>query len=166
MIRHLIIFLLPYSSLTAFQGIDKVDKINGPEDCVGIVKYIAQNFDSIDCVYVEFFLKSLSNPNCLNNTEFSESSNGLIFRLIDQKPRLFFETLFKLKENYIEHISSIIIHPVSDRIKIKQIYENIGAVEMPCDLKEKSLSFMKPTYEAYMLMIKNWEEKNKKKWPE
>jgi hypothetical protein len=49
-------------------------------------------------------------------------------------------------------------------INVVKKYETISRSNMPDDLKNKALNFLKQSYENEITMIKEWERKNNKKW--
>lgn len=140
--------------------------INKFERCTELVAFISTNFNTFDRCDLKVFLKSFTDPNCLNNAEFDEWGNETMYRIIEKRPQIFFDVLFEMTESEIGGVKKEIDHPIHDGINLIKIFENLQRTDMSKDLKEKALNIMQPAYESYKKMVRDWEEKNKIKWPD
>ena len=141
-----------------------IPQIKTYEDCVPLVGYIADHKDKISKDDLIQFFSSFSNEHCLNNVEFNEYGNEVLFSLIESNPLLFFQNLFSLNQNQIEAIKSQIDDPINDGINVIKKYETVKNADMPKDLKSKALDFLKKSYDEEKEMIKDWEKINQQKW--
>lgn len=135
-----------------------IPQIKTYEDCVPLVGYIANHKDKISKDELIQFFSSFSNDHCLNNVEFNEYGNEVLFSLIESNPLLFFQTLFSLNQNQIEAIKSQIDDPINDGINIIKKYATVKNANMPKDLKSKALDFLQKTYDEENEMIKDLEK--------
>jgi hypothetical protein len=143
---------------------EDIPKIKTDEDCVPLIDYIVEHKKGLIEGELCQFLLAFSNEKCLDNVEFSEYGNEVLFSLIDLNPSLFFKTLFSLEPKQIEAVKFHINNPVDDSINVIKKYETVKNSNMPVDLKTRSLNFMKESYEKQKSMIEDWERKNHKKW--
>jgi hypothetical protein len=112
--RHIII--ISFLIIFPIQGFSQnIPTIRTYEDCVPLTGYIANHKDSIDLDELRQFFLAFSNKNCGNNVEFSEYGNEVLFSLIDEKPIVFFQTLFSLGSDQIEALKIQINNPINDR---------------------------------------------------
>ena len=122
-------------------------QIKSFEDCVPLVSYVTNQKDALSKADLQYFLSTFSNNHCINNVEFSEYGNEVLFSLMESNPNLFFEALFSLGQGQIETIKVQINNPVDDSINVVKIYKAIESSNMHKDLKMKALNFLKEAYE-------------------
>jgi hypothetical protein len=142
----------------------KIDTINKPEDCITVVKYLQNNLNQVDLNYIKLFIKSFSDSSCINNVEFNEYGNYVLFKLIEKRPTDFFKVLFNQDIDILFSIKYQLDSPVNDGINIINVYNKVKKSNMPFNIKQKALSLLKYSYEKEIESIKNWELKNNKKW--
>jgi hypothetical protein len=154
-----ILMLIPIAGAT-----ESIPTIKTDVDCVPLIGYIVEHKNVLNEDELRQFLLAFSNEQCLENVEFSEFGNGVLFSLIELNPQLLFQTLFSLNPDQIEAVKYHINNPVDDSINVIKKYETIKNSNMPSDLKRRSLNFMQESYENQKKMIDDWERKNNKKW--
>ena len=141
-----------------------VPQIRTYEDCVPVVGYIVDRKDEVSKDDLIQFFSAFSNEQCLNNAEFSEYGNEVLFSLIESNPLLFFQTLFSLNQTQIEAIKFQIDNPIHDGINVIKKYETVKNANMPEEVKTKALDLLKKSYVQEKEMIKDWEKNNNQKW--
>ncbi len=155
-----IIFIL---LLTPLFLLSQNSKVQYPR-CLLITKYIAENIESVSKDSLNIFFEQFSLDENQNNVEFREWGNEILFEILDKKPKLFFETLFKMKSAQIKSIEDEINSPISDGINMIKLYNNVEKSSLDKKTKSKAITFIKPSYEAFKKMVGDWEKKNNKKW--
>ena len=132
--------------------------------CLNITKYVTLNIENLNHDSLLVFFNQFSIKENENNIEFSEWGNEVLFEVLEDKPELFFFTLFSMDSVAIKSIESEVNSPVHDGIDLVKIYDNVEKCSLTDDIKTRALKFVKPSYEAYKKMIEDWEKKNNQKW--
>ena len=132
--------------------------------CDSVCLCLKGNWDSLEVDCLRGFFGAFSDERCLNNVEWGEGTNELLFRLMDEKPRLFFSALFGLNKRQRAAVKEQIDNPLSDGIPIRDIYAHVRQAKMPSVLKKKSLRFLRDTLAKETKMIESWERHSGKKW--
>ena len=69
-----------------------------------------------------------------------------------------------MTDEQVRSIEGEINSPVNDGINMIALYKKIENSTLDENMKTQALNFIKPSYEAFNKMIKDWEKKNNKKW--
>lgn len=77
------------------------------------------------------------NEECSNNVEFSEFSNGILYRLLQEKTTLIITVLENTKDIDINYILSMIENPIDDGIDLKKTREIIELEQLNSELKNR-----------------------------
>jgi hypothetical protein len=88
--RTIIILLTILIFIPATGNSSDIPQIKTYEDCVPVVGYIVDHKSKVSKNDLIQFFSSISNEHCLNNAEFNEYGNEILFSLIESNPLLFF----------------------------------------------------------------------------
>jgi hypothetical protein len=137
-----------------------------PSDpCLGVVVRVDKHMSSLKEGDMRAFLQAFSDHRCENNVEFSEWGNELIFNAIEQRPYLFFSTLFKLNQKEIVIIKKEFENPINDLIDLSRSKKAVlDAPDISPDIRKRALDFIELGCNRQHNSIKEWEIKNGKKW--
>jgi hypothetical protein len=86
---------------------------------------------------IEKFLCSMDEE-CKVNTEYSEYSNDVLFKIVEQQTADFFQVFNNLPKGNRSYILFNLSHPIKD-YKIKSISEKLKTIVGPADIKEAVL---------------------------
>lgn len=124
--NHLVYKALMFFSLISFPNISIAQETSGSDKCKcnyscwpAVEK--PENLTSQDILG---FLKSLSRE-CESNVEFSETSNEVLFKILEENSELFIGVLEKQKSTEIEYIIHLLESPENDSIDISKIVMNV-----------------------------------------
>ncbi len=145
--KYFIINIILIQSLSASQPIHTIENT---DDCVKVVSYINENIDTIDSADLLQFLKSFSNDHCINNVEFSEWGNEVLFLLMERRPQVFFGIINQLNSRELKALQFQTNNPVSDLIDMKKIADSIMKSEMSDELKTRAMDFISIALEKYI----------------
>ena len=94
--------------------------------------------DSLTFSIVQDFLLTFDTT-CINNVEYSEWSNEVLFNVLTKNPELFFEVISAAKID-----NKAILHelrtPIRDLIDLSETYERVDKIPLPIELKKKYLT--------------------------
>jgi len=95
----------------------------------------SENIDNLNYYIVKNFICTFDST-CINNIEYSEWSNELVFKLVEKDINLMNKVLHDLGFNYVKLICDELQTPVID-VDIKRIYELIRNSHGPKDIIEE-----------------------------
>src|ERR1041385_1578815 len=87
------------------------------------VKMVQAHLDSLTFTIISDFLCTFG-KSCINDAEFSASSNGTLFTVLEYAPTLFFRVLAKSKfdnDLLLKEVES----PINDLIDLQKIYNKV-----------------------------------------
>ena len=125
-----------------------VDLDKDCEKCkIEFARDIKTNIDSLTERQVYVFLCSMD-ESCINDVEFSQYSNDVLYLLLYKKPELVLKTLSKYDIS-LEYIREQLANPVNDRINVKEVHELIKNIDDYKEIKENLLKGIKLAIEKY-----------------
>lgn len=111
-----------------------------PGDCKKcdseILQITEQHINNLSYTEITNFLCSL-NESCVNNVEFSEASNELLFRVFFNEPKLSLKSLSDNRDVSLNFILKQLSEPVNDGIDLKGLHSKMSRVKGYGRLKEK-----------------------------
>ncbi|HFC76758.1 MAG TPA: hypothetical protein ENJ27_00845 [Candidatus Moranbacteria bacterium] len=153
----LFLIFLPFLSLS------QNSKYN-PSYCIEITGYISENVDSLSADSLLIFFKQFSIKTNENNVEFSEWGNEILFKVMKNRPELFFNTLFHMSKEEQKSIEDEINSPINDGINMIKFHKELENCKLDQKTKQRALIFIDKSYKAFKKMIEEWEKKYNKKW--
>jgi hypothetical protein len=129
--RTLLILSITLTMLTVFG--------KGPcEKCdINMVKLTHEKMANLTFDIVQDFLCTFDKV-CINNVEFSEWSNEVLFSVLIKEPNLFLQVMEKGKINAALIISEI-ENPIHDLINLQTVYNKIKGTSYDTELKRSIL---------------------------
>lgn len=135
------------------------------DSCLGVVARVDKRMSLLNEKDMRAFLQAFADHKCENNVEFAEWGNELIFKAIEQRPYLFFNTLFKLNQKEIAIIKREFENPINDIIDLSHSRKAVlDAPDISPDLRERALDIIDLGCKRQQEEIREWENKNGKKW--
>lgn len=124
-------FLLAWLSLVTSAAFgQKVQKCDG-----AVIEYTQARAGKLTKKEMKNFLLTFGKE-CDNNVEFSESSNEVLFLVLNRQTRLTLKTIEKEeKQLELEAIRDDLSYPISDIIPLKEILNKVKKVKMESRLK-------------------------------
>ncbi len=130
----------------SYCGWGKIEVKNKLKKCdIDIVLSVSNNINEIDTLDVDNLFRTIDKT-CINNAEFSEVSNEVLFKVIYRHPELFIYELHRLKDEIdLEYIIDEFESPINDSIKIDDIIKKIELLETENSTSDKLIEVLKRT---------------------
>ena len=87
------------------------------------------NLDSLSYQTADKFLLTFD-ESCVNNAEYSEWSNELLYKFLENNPSMLIEILLKEKPFKRNYIYKNLTQPIHDGVDLKMIYSRVEKVNM------------------------------------
>lgn len=105
------------------------------------IKSTNKNIENLNYKIVEEFLTSFD-KSCESNVEFSQWSNEILFKVIENSPEIYFAVYQNLDNDDKEHLLKELRNPIHDGIDLNKISERIKTINIPVKLKNKYLKIL------------------------
>jgi hypothetical protein len=115
------------------------------------VKAVQASIDSLTFKIVKDFLCTFDST-CINDAEYSESSNGTLFTILEYNPTLFFQVISEEKLDN-ELFLKVIKNPIHDLIDLQKVYNKIKLAKMSQNLKYNYLEAVEEVASKIKLKI-------------
>jgi hypothetical protein len=107
-----------------------------------ILKDTAESIDKLELSVVANFLATF-HKDCMNNVEYSEWSNELLFEITNRNPGFILQLLYKNSSLDKELIKSNFESPIHDRFEIDEIIGKIEKTSSPMKIKNEIIAALK-----------------------
>ncbi len=118
-----------------------------------VLKNTHDNIENLSYKIIREFLCTIDKP-CINNAEFSEWSNEMLFIIIEKNPTLYFSVLNNMNNKRQQYILSEFENSIID-IDYQKMYNSIEKLNIGKELKKEYLNSLKIIARKYNSEIEN-----------
>ena len=126
-----VIILLNISTITAQSECEKCE--------IQKITTVYKNVDNLNYQIINEFLCTFD-KSCENNVEYSQWSNEMLFKVIENSTDLYFEVLENYNQREKDYLLKELESPIHDGIDIQIIYDNIKSSNAMEDIKNQYLN--------------------------
>ncbi|MCB0278745.1 MAG: hypothetical protein KDD94_04535, partial [Calditrichaeota bacterium] len=104
---------------------------------IDIVRQVSQQLKDIDDNLIKSFVNTFA-KSCMNNSEYTEFSNEVLFSLADKQPKSLIRILDQNKKQIdLNLILNAFSNPINDGVNVKHIRQQIESVNTKSSIRNK-----------------------------
>lgn len=113
-----------------------------------IIQITSQHVTNLSYDQITNFFCTMD-ESCINNVEFSEVSNELLFKIFLNEPKLSLKSLNDNTDVSLDFILKRLSEPINDSIDLRKIHSNVSRIKGYNQLKEKILHSLQVAIDKY-----------------